>query len=129
MAGRCAAAALAIGGLLLTAGCSSSSPTPQPSPLPSTPKPSPDAPSLGTIDGRADPCGIGATRRDVITVHVQDLSGREVAQRSVRKPWTFTFIVRPGDYTVTAPAEADHPVRVRVSAGASAHVMLFSVCK
>jgi hypothetical protein len=30
---------------------------------------------------------------------------------------------------VTAPAEADQPVRVRVSADASTHVALVSACK
>jgi hypothetical protein len=86
-------------------------------------------PPAGTLDGKADPCGIGAARREVIIVHVQDASGRDIAQRHIRKPWTFTFVLSAGDYTATAPAEADQPVRVRVSAGASTHVALVSVCK
>jgi hypothetical protein len=127
--GRWAAAALAAGGLLVMAGCSSS-PTPQPSPLPSTPKPPPTVPAAGTIDGTAEPCGpLGVITGHVITVHIQDASGRVVAQRRVGKPWTFTFVISAGAYAVTAPAEHDRPVPVRVSPGASTHVYLLSSCK
>jgi hypothetical protein len=85
---------------------------------------------VGTIDGRADACGpMGVPAGHVVTVHVQDVSGRDVAHRHIRKPWTFTFVLGAGDYTVTAPAEADQPVRVRVSAGTSTHVALVSACK
>jgi hypothetical protein len=85
---------------------------------------------LGTIHGTADPCGPAfVPSGHAITVHLQDRSGKDVAQQRVGKPWTFTFTVVAGDYKVTAPADADVPVSVRVSPLASSHVHLFSACK
>jgi hypothetical protein len=78
----------------------------------------------------ADPCApVGAPSGRLVTVRLQNVNGRAIAEQHVDRPWTFTFNVIPGEYTVTAPAEYDHPVTVHVGTGVTTHVQLFNGCK
>jgi len=121
---------MSVAALVLTISCTSKH-APKPTPVPSTPTPTKTrTPATGAIDGTAEPCApMGAPPSRVVTVRLQDAAGKPVTEQHVAKPWTFTFVVAAGDYTVMAPAEHDNPITVHVAPGATAHVRLVNPCK
>jgi hypothetical protein len=87
------------------------------------------SPSSGTISGTAQPCvgPVGVNPHHVVPLVTVSHGMRVVAEvKNLTSPYSFSFAVPAGSYTVAAPG--DGPTRVRVHKAKTVTVALRSGC-